>query len=301
MNDIDWLELVVGFSCNCRCIVCPSAYLGHSETMAKEQLSRELALGRRRGATGVWFGGGEPTLHPGLVSAAAEARSLGYQRIRVQTNGMRLSYPDYTGALADAGVTEIALSVMGAPAEVHDAITRTQRSFELMLAGAANARQAGMRLEADVLMSTRSLGHLDQVVITCADAGVESFTFWLTSLHGLDRDQLAEWAPSLSQAVPAMTRAIDLARERGARATSLHTPPCVLPAEYRDAYVHAGTWRLLVVVPGGEPFMAETSPMEGGTYVEGCTRCDLRAECLGARQDYIDSFGSAELVPITRD
>lgn len=293
---IDWVELVVGFACNCRCVVCPSAYLGRSEPMTPERMTRELDAARHDGATGVWFGGGEPTLHPALPAMAARARSLAYERIRVQTNAMRLSYADYAAALADAGVNEIALSVMGAPAEIHDAITQTARSFQLMLAGAENARGHGMLLFADVLVTTRSLEHLEDAVRACTDAGVDNVTFWLASLHGLE-SELGDWIPSFAQSVPPMVRAIDLARSRGARATSLHTPPCVLPESHRDAYVHAGTWRLRVVVPGGEPFMAESSPMEGGVYQESCEGCSMRDDCLGLRQDYLDLHDD-RVVPI---
>jgi len=54
------------------------------------------------------------------------------------------------------------------------------------------------------------------------------------------------------------------------------------------------------VVPEGQPFMAEDSPIEGGVYLEGCASCAARPDCLGLRADYLAARGEHEFVPIPR-
>jgi hypothetical protein len=78
----------------------------------------------------------------------------------------------------------------------------------------------------------------------------------------------------------------------------LHTPPCVLPGSHRDRYRHSGHFRLLVATPGGQRFMTEASPMEGGVFLPACNSCQARVDCLGLRADYLDLHGSDGIEPI---
>ncbi|MBK8696886.1 MAG: recombinase family protein [Deltaproteobacteria bacterium] len=48
----------------------------------------------------------------------AAARRLGYARVKLQTNGMMLSYAEYAQRARDAGVTEVAFSIKGATAAI---------------------------------------------------------------------------------------------------------------------------------------------------------------------------------------
>lgn len=295
---IDWVEIVIGYACNAGCAVCPSAQRAEREPMPLPELTRGLQLGRQRGARGVWFGGGEPTLYPSLPQAVATAKRLGFERIRVQTNAMRLAYPAFTKHLVAAGLSEVAVTFLGADAETHDRLTRTPGAFDLARQGAAQVAALGLPIEIDILASAYCLHQLEDTIDLAAGLGAERICFWLTSLYGIEPARFSDWIPRLSEMAPRLARALDRARDLGLDATTLHTPPCVLPPRHRSCYVHAGMWRLLVVVPGGRAFMAEESPIEGGTFLPACERCSLRAACLGLRDDYLRLHGPSEIIPV---
>lgn len=295
---IDWIELVLGFSCNLGCRACPSTLQPDAGAMTSKEIARWLSRGRQGGAEGVWFGGGEPTLHPNLLAAARRARELGYQRIRVQTNGMRFADAAYAAKMVEAGLSEVAVAIMGAEKEAHDAFTRDARSFELLVQGIGNLVDQGVRVEGDVLMTAQSAGGLDRAVERFAGLGVCSFCFWLVSLHGLDAARHAHRVPPMAALVPHLQQALKRGSELGVDCATLHTPPCVLPEAHQDKYRHAGTWRLLVITPGAEPFMAEESPIEGGVYLASCEACSWRRRCLGLRQDYLNLHGPGAFAPL---
>jgi MoaA/NifB/PqqE/SkfB family radical SAM enzyme len=295
---LDWIELVLGYGCNCRCQVCPSVRIPGQEHLETAQVHQWISSGHDLGASGVWFGGGEPSLQPALAAYVEQARRLGYQRIRVQTNGLRFAYPAYARRLVDAGMNEVCLSVKGADAATHDGLTRIPGGFALLERAAENLAGMGVRLGADVLMTTRSLDQLTAVVERFGSLGCVELTFWLVSLHGLDAVADRAWLPRFDSLAPHLQAALERADQLGLVGRSLHTPPCVLPASVRDRYHPAGRYRLLVVTPGQAPFLAEDSPMEGGQFLPGCAACSARGVCLGLRADYLDIHGSAGIAPL---
>ena len=297
-SPLDWIELITGYACNCGCEVCPSAQLADSSILSLEEMVTALERGRRQGARGAWFGGGEPTLHADLGKAVAAARGLGYERVRVQSNGLRLAYPDYADMLAAAGMSEVALMVAGADAETHNAVSRHPQAFALMNTAIEHLIDRQIPVDADILVTARNLDQLEAIVDRCADAEIGVITFWLVSLHGLDAGKLAAWMPTMTALVGPLSAAFARASARAVVATTLHVPPCMLPPDQRGRYRHAGHWNLLVVGPGGHSFRAEESPIEGGVYVDECGRCRSRGDCLGLRADYLARYGADEFKAI---
>lgn len=295
---MDWIEIVVGFACNCRCRVCPSASQSRVPAMSEEEIAGWLEHSRERGARHVWFGGGEPSLHPGLIPSVERARELGYDRIRIQTNGIRFAYLPFTRRCLEAGANEFSFSIKGAESGIHDQITQNPGSFSRLTEGVANLAAEGARLEGDILITSLSAPRLAEAVERFAGLGVSGFTFWLTSLFGMQGKGLEALVPRMTELMPGLEAAFGAADRAGAAATTLHTPPCVLKPGYRKRYVHSGTWRLFVITPGSEPFAAEESPIEGGVYLEGCAECSLRSNCLGLRKDYLELFGPEEFSPV---
>ncbi|MBI5499291.1 MAG: radical SAM protein [Deltaproteobacteria bacterium] len=293
-----WIEILPWFGCNCRCVVCTGQRLPPSAGMSTEEVAGWLEEGRRRRIAGAWFGGGEPTARQDLVPLVARARALGYRRIRIQTNGMRFSYPAFARACLEAGATEISVSVKGVDARAHDAITQVPGSFARLVDGVKILAAAGARVEADVMITTRSERHLPRIVERFSSLGAQAFLFRLFSRHGFDGDELSDLLPDLRDVAPHLEAAFDAATGLGVEASSLHTPPCVLRAPYRERYRHAGDWNVLVVPPGGPPFLAAQTPMEGGAYLPGCAACAARKRCLGPRADYLAVRGGAAFVPL---
>jgi hypothetical protein len=118
-------------------------------------------------------------------------------------------------------------------------------------------------------------------------------------LTATDPDALAE-SPRITDVTPHLAAALArLPPDAPPDAlTSLHTPPCTLPAGCERARFYAPDLALRVVNPDGRAFLLEDSPMEGGAFLPGCAGCALRPRCNGLRQDYLDRFGSGDFVPL---
>lgn len=289
-----WVELTPSYRCNNQCLGCFASSPDAGPEMSDREVLDALARGLRDGATGLWLGGGEPTLARGTLRIAQAARRMGYARVKLQTNGMMLSYAEYAQRARDAGVTEVAFSIKGSTAATHDRLARTAGCFALMVEGMAQCRARGLALEGDVLVYRSNAHELPDIVVDHRARGLTHFRAWL--LSATDTDARGE-VPRIADVMPHLTRAADLL-PAGAL-TSLHTPPCTLPAGYERLRFFAPELGLRVVNPGGHAFMLEDSPIEGGAFLPRCGDCALRPRCNGPRADYITAHGDAEFAPPT--
>lgn len=294
---LQWVELTPSYRCNNACLGCFASTPDASPEMSDREALDALTAGRRDGATGLWLGGGEPTLSRATLRLAHAARRLGYTRVKLQTNGMMLAYPEYAQRCRDAGVTEVAFSIKGASATTHDRLARTAGCFALMQKGIANCRALGLDLEGDILLYRSNAHELPDIVGDHIPLGLKRFRVWM--LTATDPDARDE-APRFGDVTPHLPIALTRLPPDAApdALISLHTPPCTLPAGCERARFYAPDLALRVVNPDGRAFMLEDSPMEGGAFLPGCAGCALRPRCNGPRRDYLDRFGPEGFVPL---
>ncbi|MBM4345584.1 MAG: radical SAM protein [Deltaproteobacteria bacterium] len=295
-----WLELSPGFACNCRCLGCHSCSADASDQMAPAEVLHWLQHGRRLGARHLWLSGGEPTLRKDFLGTLRAARQLGYQRIKVQTNAMLLSYAQFADKALAAGMTEVNLLLKSMDPKIHDGLNRTPRSHQLLGEAIEVLRPRNVRLEGDILVTTRNLHEMPALVAHYAALGLRHFNIWLFSLVDQGDADLRRLVPRLDALVPVMLEAWRVAQAHGATLCSLNTPHCALPSEAWPIQFDAAGMGLLVVNPGGRAFRLETSSIEQGEYVAACETCAVRPWCHGMRADYLAVHGEAELRPVAQ-
>ena len=300
MHRLRWIELTPDYRCNNRCVGC-FAVQDDGPSMTEEEIVAALRRGRSDGADCLWLGGGEPTLRKDLFRIAAAGRSLGYATVKLQTNGMMLSYPGYARRCAEAGMTEVAFSMKGACAETHDRIAQTAGCFALMVDGVERAREAGLALEGDLLVTASNATELPAMVDLGVGWGMRRFRAWMLSATDATRGD-----PGVRSEVPRMREVAPQLATIGAAhgafgpefLLSLHTPACVLPEAQHGALFDAAAFGMRVVNPGGHAFDLADSPMEGGFFLPTCEGCRHRARCNGLRRDYLEVHGAAEFQPV---
>lgn len=293
-----WLEVSADYRCNNRCIGCYSVQ-DEGPSMSAREVAETLLVGRQSGAKNLWLGGGEPTLRKDLFAAVKKARELGYERIKLQTNGMLLAYPEFVERLVESGVSEVNFAIKGAVAETHDRLTRTPGCHALMLEGMSHVKRHGLPMEGDLLIYRSNARELPEMVRVYRGHGVARFNVWLFSATDQGDRDLSAQVPKISELMPELVRAREQFPEAPADfVTSLHTPPCTVPEAHHGCLFHAAELGLMVANPGGYRFMLEESAIEGGSYLERCTRCGMRERCGGLRQDYLAIHGDAEFSPV---
>ncbi len=121
--------LVLTYRCNDRCQGCyaaascsPSVLPSGPRQMSPAYARQVMTELRRRGAAECLLIGGEPTLYDGLAETIHFGSSLGL-RMKLVSNGRRLSDARYLATLRGAGLDHVSISLEAASAPLHDAIT----------------------------------------------------------------------------------------------------------------------------------------------------------------------------------
>ena len=264
------------------------------------EVLRWLQLARRRGARHLWLSGGEPTLRKDFLATLRAAKQLGYQRIKVQSNGLLFSYPQLVQKAVDAGMTEVNLLVKSLDPALYDAMNQKLGAFALLdkaidVLGAVPQ----LRLEGDFLLTERNYRELPALVAHYTARRFRHFNVWLFSLADQGEADLRAEVPRLTDVQPYLLSALEQAEAGGATLVSLNTPHCLVPPSAWRMQFDAAAMGLFIVNPGGHAFMLEQSAFELGTYPPACDGCAVRQHCHGLRKDYIGVHGDGELRAVT--
>ncbi|MFH1531580.1 MAG: radical SAM protein [Pseudomonadota bacterium] len=289
------LDLILGFACNVECDYCTMTREMRSRNLTTAEVVDALQRGAGDGLRAVSFGGGEPTIRKDLVSLVARARDLGYERIKIQSNGLMYAYPDFVDRLLRAGANQFNVSVMGRDRAMYRSIMGQERHFDLVVEGIGQLVRRDAPIVADVIMKRDTWERLPDTIGCFADLGVEHFVLWLVSLTDRNADHPESLVP-VSTMRPGIYGAFELARRRGIEVLSRHIPRCMLP-EYPGHLWDVRQDDVLVVTPGST-FWLKDSRITANTFVETCDGCAARGTCLGVRRDYLDRYGDGEVEPL---
>jgi radical SAM protein with 4Fe4S-binding SPASM domain len=158
--------------CNLRCSHC---YVAPDAAKATELSADEWVdvLGQlaRESTLFVTFSGGEPLLRPDALEIAAAAVSLGFA-YRLFTNGTLIE-ESHADALASLPPVAVEVSVYGADAATHDAVTGAPGSFEQTLRGIRLLVDRGVRVVVKSPMMRDNFRQLDALRRQAQQLGCE--------------------------------------------------------------------------------------------------------------------------------
>jgi hypothetical protein len=220
----------------------------------------------------VTFVGGEPTLDPKLEQHVQAARSLGFQRIGLQTNGSQMADAAFTATLARAGLTDVHLSLHGADAPVHDYHTGRPGSFDDVLGAidAARTNKLGVVVTTVLTRSNfRVLGALPSLLAARGVLGLCISVPWNAGRAAVASDRVVQ---RLALALPFALHALSAAHALRLPAWISGAPLCLLG----PLALHS--------LPGGQR-----------SYVSACESCAARSLCPGVDAAYLARFGADEL------
>lgn len=289
-------ELTLGYACNCNCLFCSITGKKDRAPKSTAEALTDIAQARREGFRTIGFGGGEPTIRPDILKLVSFAKKSGFDTIRVQTNGIMLSYPEFARRLVEAGTGYIKFSIHGHNAAIHDRLTRVKGSFDRAVLGLRNVRALGARTSVDIVITRPNYRFLPQYVENFAmREGVSGIGFIYPLYEGAMLDNARELGVKMSGALPYVKEALDLARGILIdRHIVFNMPYCFFSPEYHTL-IPGGKLKLKVNSPGQIEENVFLGSKGSKVRPPACLKCPKLEDCGGLWKNYVSVFGHSEL------
>jgi MoaA/NifB/PqqE/SkfB family radical SAM enzyme len=217
----------VTYVCNNHCTFCAvgtrTQIDGHP-TRQREYLDAY----RAEGVHMVDFDGGEPTLNPELIPLVQYARSIGYDRINVTTNGRLCFYEDFARKLVRSGLTTLLFSVHGPDARTHAQQVGVAEAFDQTVGGIKQCvRHAprGVELGMNITLTKGNHEKLEAVAELALELGLPWLNIQFLTPFGRATSSVA---PDTQAAADVAMRVIDRFRSR-MKIQIINLPFCFMP------------------------------------------------------------------------
>jgi Fe-coproporphyrin III synthase len=160
--------------CNCRCVMCDIWKTDSTREISAAELERHGEDIARLRVEWVVFSGGEPLMHSDLFRLC---RFLRERKIRTTLLSTGLLLERHASQIAE-WVDDVIVSLDG-PLEIHDAIRRVPRAFELLAAGVAalHIRKRDFAVTARSTVQRLNCAHLRATVEAARGLGLKSISF----------------------------------------------------------------------------------------------------------------------------
>lgn len=316
------VHVSLGAVCNNNCVFCMEedrdARYANNSAMTRDRV--RWILEAHRGAEEVCFTSGEPTTRPELPELAAIARSLGYRRVSVMTNGRRLSHLPYTALLAKSGMNRFYVSIHGHEARLHEGLTRTPESFAQTVAGldaVAKLARFGVELHTSTVVTSRNLPHLAAIYRFLRGRGAHQVVFNVMQANGRADTHFEQIFPTYAAIAAEFRAFLAACGEPRPPAFLVDIPLCAtegVPDHNRgfvERYRHYDLAEQASLPASRAPDRAQTGGGRGLVLVtrqdldearrekrDACRSCRYDASCEGVWRAYLARYGWAGLDPV---
>lgn len=255
-----------------------------------------------RGYDGVILTGGEPTIAPLLFPAVHHSKAKGLF-IRMITNGQRVCEPGFLGALVEAGLTHLHLSLHSSRAAVHDFITQTPGAFDNLDRALQNVAALGITADINTVINAFNSDHLDETVawVLRRHPVVRHFV-WNNMDPNMNRaEKNPDVIPRLGEFELSLRRAMRLIAGSGRSFRAERVPLCYMPE-----FAHCSTETRKIVKEeercirflDRKGFVLQKQFLHG--KAAACDACALDPVCAGLySMNY--HYDPAELFPVVGD
>ncbi len=293
----DLFELLPGYVCNANCRFCSlDCERGRIESQTKELLL-SIYQAKKDGFKYLGIGGGEPTIRKDLAKLISFAKKIGFEIVRIETNGIRLSYFDYCQDLVKAGLDFVKISVHGHKAEIHDYLTRVPGSFGKVLQAVDNLQKLGVRIEINTVINKKNYRYYSQFVRFFAKRGVGSFCFIYPLYTGKMAKNRKEVGVRMSQVAPYLNKSLQLADDLELdKALVFNIPPCCLGKQV-GKMVESSPFNTKVSAPNSVTESVDFERLKSKKKFKRCEKCAYFQSCEGIWTDYLGFFGEEEFQP----
>ncbi len=295
-NEEITLELFLENKCNNKCIFC---YYTDKELAAKKYLSLEEIKGRikqiRKETDSIVFNGGEPTLRKDLPDVIKYAKSQGFKKIKLLSNGRLLYYKSYCKKLINSGITDFIISIQSSIPRIHDLLSQVNGSFSQTIKAIKNLKSLKATVIPSTVISKFNYKDIPELTTLLISLKVPEINFCFVRPTGRAYENKADLLIKIEDLKPCLEQVLDICNDDNTKVFFDGYPFCTLPKRFHNHLLKA--------------YQKENIPESIKTHLinrfdltrkkQGfCAECIMNKKCVGPWKEYLEIFGSKEFKPI---
>lgn len=298
------VTIETGLACNNRCLYCPQpairASAGAIVDPRTEELRQKVAQARRSGFDEIAFSGGEPSIRKDLPELVRYARTLGFKRVSITTNGRMFVYPEFTRRMVAAGLTGVSVSLHGPDADTHDRLTGVPGSFRQALTGLANLRKIADEGSGRFDITSITIlvpENIDRIRDTLVLAGSMGATLHVVQPFILSRETLhlgSRFLLTRDQIVHGLEAALAEPLPHGGRVKPYNIPPCLLTG--LGSTIEIQEYRLNTFREYEDELGSYASRRVSGQFYRDESCNDCKYYCPGLRIEHVTDTDAADMI-----
>lgn len=222
------IDLNIGMKCNIKCRFC--YYFDKTDEPFKDydDLLGVLKKYRKCGIDKLHITGGEPTIYKSLFKLARTAKQLGFIDIGIITNGILLRNREFVVECKTAGIDHFNISLHGHNAVVHDELTQSKESFDMIMRGIANLKELNYSFSINSVVNHnnyRFLKDFSELMIKLKPKEIALLYF-----NPMDcaSSSMNNMSVKYSETIPYLNECIDLLEKNNIRVSFKFLPYCVI-------------------------------------------------------------------------
>lgn len=190
-----WVILDITSECNFKCSYCFNKNNGDYskiQRLSEENFLEILSILIKQGIKQITLGGGEPLLHPNIVSFVDLITQAGIT-CHLISNGFCLD-KQLAMKLKNAGLSQIQMNIDSLDARVHDRMRGRTGSFKKVINAFSNAIDAGLITVAQTVVTSENEKEVIEIFEFSRSIGIHRSRIWpeiLTNMTPRNRDRLA--------------------------------------------------------------------------------------------------------------
>jgi MoaA/NifB/PqqE/SkfB family radical SAM enzyme len=292
------LYCALSFACNNNCLHCAvDSERQKHKSLSIEEINILLErIGEIKNVE-VEISGGEPTMRPELFYFL-EHLTNNYPKVKhvLLTNGRTASNPDITSKLSQYRPYSIFVPLHGDTAQLHDQISQAPGSFDETVLGIHNMYEYKLPVNIKTVVNRLNYQRMPHLVEMIAQKFPECGWIIMNGLEFTGRALANKDMVGIriSDTVPFVENAIDVANKYGMKIVVYSIPPCVLRKEYWRSVGRKKRNYVITKTPNVDMKQVELSY---GT-VDSCNGCRFIEWCTGAWYSYLNQYGKDEIHPV---
>ena len=290
----DLFELLLGYSCNANCQFCSIDPAKRKINSGTKELIGSIYQAKKDGFKYLGIGGGEPTIRKDLVSLISFAKKLKFDAIRIETNGIALSYPEYCRRLVEAGLDFVKISIHSHKPEIHDSLTCVPGAFKKILKAIENLQKLRVRIEINTVINKMNYKSYLQFVNFFVKKGIGTFCFIYPLYTGRMAENWREIGISMKGSICYLKEAFDLVDSLELDKWLVFNFPYCFMEGYEKKVIEQ--YGMKLASPDRIINDADVDIRAGKIKLIGCKKCQHNLQCSGIWKEYIRRFGRKEFI-----